>query len=55
MQEDSETKATQNETECIYKENKYINTNTMYKVLLYLKKRPKLHISYKKRITTNTV
>lgn len=38
MQEDSETKATQNETECIYKEKKYINTNTMYKVLLYVKK-----------------
>lgn len=31
------------------------NTNKMYNVLLYLKKQPKLHISYKKRITTNTV
>ncbi len=55
MQEDSETKATQNESEYIYKENKYINTNTMCEVLLYLKEQPKYHISYKKKITTNTV
>ncbi len=54
MQEDSETKATQNESEYIYKENKYINTNKMCEVLLYLKNY-KYHISYKKKITTNIV